>query len=706
MDRMLKTLSLLPWLDPGTAKIHLEISLKPESSQAPDLPDSPFQLLDSSSPLFQLIHASYRIPAGRLVKEVFLLIQKDSCSFSDNHIALTNPQVDRIWQEVPAPGGSGAGFESLTAADDGLAEAESFPLWRSLFYCRHHGRYFHPPCPQCGGLLELCCDDEILSAAGLPLYSKSLERFLYCPGCHAGQVGKDFFSHDTGNAFQAMVKGRRSLIAGFGQLVERGLAGEDFPCRTCPEKSECFGSELPFSRIEPLAFYPFRMLVVEAAQLPAQEFLFLLSGAGWQELKKHPHLMGKAGKSACLGSSKGCEADGIKLFFAKESRGFLELFYLKLVLLEQLVRTALIAGERLLHPDLRLTLDQFWVDFPRFEGLLPTFWNFSLKPIALGITPPENLSFVRVPKSLSFYSLSLLWFNALLVNSRQSAGNVQQALAMLLESAEGFEPPFGSSEVVNSEVFDPENIFWLPEKRQIDPSWLGAWRKALALGWRLLQASFQIEENLDGLFLSQLGQLADEVKEMLFAPSVEQVQAAPINYDKDILGVLLSLRDRWQEEGLDEQNRTAAATGPESQEKGLDPDRMEPIAAEPLPVDPEPEPEPEEELEKTVILSAAQLAAMMGKDERPAPDTGTKQQDSQDTGSAETAGEDLEKTVIMNVKDLNSLLKKEGGAGSVTKPQQTAGRQPSNDGDDDLSETVMISQEDLQKLRKGKNGHK
>jgi len=706
MDKMLKTLSLLPWLDPGTAKVYLEISLKPEFSQDPDLPDIPFQLLDSTSPLFQLIHAAYKIPAGRPVKEVFLLVQKDSCSLSDSHMALTNPQIDRIWQEAAGPAGSDACFESLGAVDAGLPGAEAFPLWRSLFYCRHQGRYFHPPCPQCGGLLELCCDDEILSAAGLPLYSNSPERFLYCQVCHAGQADINFFNNQSGDYHQAKVKGCQALITGFGQLIERGMAGEDFPCRTCPDQSECSGSELPFSRIRPLAFYPFRMLITEAAQLPAREFLFLLSGAGWEELKQQPYLMREAGRVACLEKLLGQGKDGTRLFFANDSREFLEIFYLKLALLDQLARTALMAGEHLRHPDLRLTMDQFWVDFPRFQGLLPAFWNFTLKPIALGMAPPENISFVRVPSSFTFYSFSLLWFNALLVNSRQSAGDVQQALALLLESTDGAEPQFGASELDKRKVFEPENIFWLPGPRQIAPSWLGAWQKALGLGWRLLQASFQMDKNVAASFISELGLLAEEVKEMLFAvPSAVPVQAAPVNYDEDILGILLSLRDRWQEEALEEQNLTAAAPQPESEEKGSDSGEVEQMPAE-QELEPEPEAEPEEELEKTVILSADQLAAMMNHGEPPAGDTGARQQDSQEIGPADIDGDDLEKTVIMNVNDLNSLLKKQNGAGSVAKPEQTVGRQPGNEGDDDLSETVMISQEDLQKLRKGKNGRK
>ena len=182
MDSTLTTQSLLPWLDPGSSKIHLEVSLQSKSLKGHGKLDSPFRFLDSSSPLFHLIHASYRIPSGKSVKEVFLLVQKNHCSFTEKSIPFNNSEIDKVWQEAFRFDGLDDGLEAFDSLFDSSVHETTFPLWRSLFYCRKRNCYFHPPCPGCGSLLELCHHDEILSAAGLPLYTTTLERFLFCPG--------------------------------------------------------------------------------------------------------------------------------------------------------------------------------------------------------------------------------------------------------------------------------------------------------------------------------------------------------------------------------------------------------------------------------------------------------------------------------------------------------------------------------------------
>jgi hypothetical protein len=199
MDRTFATQSLLPWLDPSLSKIYLEISLQSKSLTGYGKLDSPFRLLDSSSPLFHLIHASYRTPSGKSVKDIFLLVQKDQCSFTESSIPFNNLAIDNVWQDAFRFDGLDGRFPTFDSLFDSSVDERSFPLWRSLFYCEKRKLYFHPPCPQCGNLLELCSSDEILSAVGLPLYTTTLERFLFCPSCHADQSATDFFAHDGGD---------------------------------------------------------------------------------------------------------------------------------------------------------------------------------------------------------------------------------------------------------------------------------------------------------------------------------------------------------------------------------------------------------------------------------------------------------------------------------------------------------------------------
>jgi hypothetical protein len=663
MERTIETQSLLPWLDPGASKIYLDVSLQIKSLTGQGKLDSPFRLLDSSSPLFHLIHASYRTPSGKPVKEVFLLIQKDHYSFTEKSVPFNNTEIDKLWQDAFNFGGLEDGLESLDCLVDSSVHQAPFPLWRSLFYCENCQCYFHPPCPQCGSLLELCSHDEILSAAGLPLYSTTLERFLFCPVCHEDQSANIFYSQDVGDDVYPNVKSFPALIDGFLELVNNGLGGENFPCQTCQEQDDCFSSELVHSRIIPFAFYPFRMLITDAAQLPGQDFVSIISGAPCKQIIKQPHMVKEPQQSFHRETLQQQSMEGIQLFFENDPKKFLEILYLKIAFLEQITQTFFVAQKNLKHPDLRLSMDQIWIDFPNYQGLLPYFWNFKVKPVALGIFPSEEISFIRVPNSLGLYSLALLWFNTLLVNKEQSAINVQRALAILLdkESSSNSETGFPIDSVDDNRVFEPENIFWFPLAKQMPHLWFELWHKVLGLGWSLLQASLQSPDFSNSVFADEISHLVKEVKKALFAsesapegilePALpEKSDEFRDTADSEILRILLNLREKW----LDD---TVAVS--------------ENVVSEPEPVHCE-------------IV---------------------KEEVGQTTEGDVEAEEDLEETVIINLNDLDSMLSDAKSSVAASEQQNTT-MQPEDGTNEDLSETVIISLEELEKLKKGKNGHK
>ncbi len=685
MDQSFETKSLLPWLDSGSPKIHLDISVQKNSSGD----HTPFLLLNTPSPLFRLVHASYQTPSRKTVKDIFLLVQNDHCSFFEKNSHFNNPEIDKIWQDALASDSSAitAGFfDSL--AEHGTDET-SFLLWQSLFYCTERKCYFHPPCPECGNFLKLCHQDDILSAAGLPPYSSTLERFLFCPVCHGSQSETNFFSHGRKSDFSAKTKGLQDLIVGFGQLVRNNGQNTNFPCSTCSKQKECYGLQAS-ARIRPFAFYPFRMLITDAGQLPAEDFLAIVSGASWAEIKHLPPVVSPQQRIA--------DKEGIKLFFDGDARSFVEIFFLKIALLEQITRTALAAGKNLQHVDLRLSMDQFWVNFPDYTGLLPYFWNFQVRPIALGIFPPEDTSFVRVPNSIGLHSLAFIWLNALLVNKKQSTAEVQHALAHLLgDNNQQDEADFLSQTTNERTVFHPKNIFWIPEERQIDQSWLALWDKALRLGWSLLQSSFHPAQFSEDLILDEITSLAGELKTMLFAAQHEpERQGEPVaatnEDDAAILQILRAIQKKWQDE--------VSAAKEEAVEKEPEPVKEEiEVAAEQTEYLP-----PEEELEKTVILSAEQLAVMMGQEDQPDQDT-MSAETSEQTAADDSGDEmELDKTVIMNVNDLASLLPENNVPAAV--PEQSPLPEPQSAAPEQLSETVIINLEELEKLKKLKNGNK
>lgn len=713
MNQFCKSQSLLPLLDRGSLKMSLEVSLQNTSSELVAKGNGPFRSLDSSSPLFDLLHGSYRSSSGKIVKEVFLLVQKDEYSFTGYNSAFNNPEIDAIWLNAFTSGSKADGADTFDSLGFSSEDVSSPPLWRSLFYCIKQGCYFHPPCPQCGASLELCESDDTLSASQLPLYTKTAERFLFCPVCHEADGGGNFYTHnESGNLYgKESVKNRRDLIAGYQQLVEEGLVGEDFPCQNCEVQESCYSSGDVFLRLVPLSFYPFRMLVTDTAMMPVTDFNSILSGASYIELKQQPQLLKEPGRAVCLDSFNRQRDERLDLFFAGDSRCFLETLYLKIALLEQICSTVFLAGDQLFHPKMQFTLDQFWVDIPDYQGLLPSFWNITVKPVALGIFATENHSMVRVPETFGLYSLALLWYQLLLVNGEQSEADMHKGVATLLDRKEDA----AIADIADQQVFAPGNIFWKPIPLQLPQPWQELWQRTLHQSWTLLKASFQPKNFSSDLFSKELNQLADDVKKTLFSmegvPPVTVSESIPVTakavppedvsekvqatVDSDILHILLALQDKWRSEEdpvQDEADISMVEPEPNLQ--------TEPEANQPEPEAAQAETPPEEEqLEKTEILSAEQVAAMMDQlDQRD------KQKEMDNTHQeivteASDTEEELEKTMIMNLEEIQEQLAK------VSAGQENTVPQPEGGVDKELSETVIISSEELEKLRKGKNGN-
>ena len=664
MDQILATESLLPWLDPESSKIYLKVSApgpgSPDSATPPDFP-----LLDASSPLARLIPAAFTSGLPQSLKDVFLLVQKDQYTFSETRAPFSNQDIDALWQQTGKATACNDGGPISAALFAPTSGSTGMPLWRSLFYCVPRQRFFHPPCPRCGKLLELCTADGVLTAAGLPAYSSSLQRFLFCPACRGGGGQTEFFAYAAPDTAAPLVKNRLALINEFAQLVGNNKAGEDFPCQDCPRSGECFGTgKQAATRIVPLAFYPFRMIVTPARQLHAGDFLSLISGASGAELAGQLEVAGLPGRAACVKALGGREGGGISLFF-QDARRFPEVLYLKLALLTQISSAAFPALSHLQHADLRLTLDQFWVDFADYGGPLPYFWNFRARPLALGLTPSPQSAFLKVPEALGIHTLSLLWFNVLAANSSQTARDIAQALADFYEKHQAeAEPDFPASA-----GFSPGNIFWQPVAQQLPAEWLALWQQALELGWSLLRRSCQPAADFSAAtFTAQLARLAEEVKQSLFAVEAVPVVAMPAeDSDGAICRILLDIRQKWMAE---------LPTEPAVQEVAADTAGQIAGQAAELPE--------EEDLEKTVMMSADQLAALMQKGAQPAnaPQARVAVDDAPSTTSPMSPADmpaektehsgtneqaELEKTVMMSADQLAAFMQK--GTQSAGAPQ-------------------------------------
>ena len=105
----------------------------------------------------------------------------------------------------------------------------------------------------------------MLQGYGLQPYSKSLKRYLFCPSCNGSKEKIDFYVSSLDDNDPAFLKDRYELIKKFGQLNGNENFAGQLPCVNCIRHQECYGPDgLAVSRIVPLSFYPFYMLIFKA----------------------------------------------------------------------------------------------------------------------------------------------------------------------------------------------------------------------------------------------------------------------------------------------------------------------------------------------------------------------------------------------------------------------------------------------------------
>jgi len=508
--------SLLTYLEPVGNNFFLNLSLITQDTSLPEENLFPFIIANDSDSLARLIEARITSDAGSEVKGLFLFVQRDWYTLKKNALwPFNNNDVRDFWQKT------------LSFYVDGKRDDRSFILFSnqlskkgeilpfsSLFYCKKTKVFFHPPCPKCGRILQQCEDDNLLRASGLYPFSTSLKRYLFCPGCGS----PNFYLYEMEQSDPSFLKDRWTLIKSFAELkkTEQNTA---FPCIGCYLHEECYGKDnRVLKRVVPFSFYPFYMFAFEAASLNAVDFIALISGADFQEAKSLAESNREFGRVASLKAVEQACAGNIPFLFDHDGRHFLEILYLKLSFLEEVVRNFQSCG-KFINPDLKPGIDQIWVKFPVHSGMLPFYWNFKIEILCIG----RHTSFPLLSKPMpdSLFLIGLIWFYALLTNKRQNISDVLVYLEKVASEETGsFE------KYVNESVFNPLNIFWEPQGKIIESRWNVFWERSLRLGWSLLNLSFQTVDQGREKFLQRMKDLRRDIKENLFMEEIPGTAAA------------------------------------------------------------------------------------------------------------------------------------------------------------------------------------
>ena len=549
----MKNASLLPYLQPDRHPLFLRIALPSEDPSIIEQTKFPFRLITDSYPLARFMEAKFVTDADMEVKKLFLLIQKDYYSLSQNNSwAMNNHDVENAWQRAFFFYNAERQRRSFTVLSIQIDEKGKYQPLQSLLFCKTRKLFFHPVCPHCGVPVQQCYEDQILRASGLQPYSSSLKRYLYCPSCFLSDGTSDFYTYELDPFDPPLLKDRLALIRELGQLRKNQSQEDPLPCLGCPKHGECFGPDcLALSRITCFSFYPFFMFIFDAtSNLNSMDFLSLVSGGTFAEIEAQLQTRQELGRIRCLKLIQQDFGEKTPNFFEHGEGYFGEILYLKLSFLEELIRVISSRGGLGAHPDLRLDIDRIWVRLANPGSLLPFFWNFQVDLIEVGGIFQEPSALLNVTKTKCIYFLGCLWFYALLVNKEQNITQVHQFLGKVLEPLRTNTDFTFTSKENTFPAFLPQNIFWDPKGKKVEKTWYTLWEKALTMGSSLIKSSLAAESQWpEEDFLRQLNELRKEIKEALFmAKPVEKKQEVS-SENEAIFRILTNIIKRWQEQG-------------------------------------------------------------------------------------------------------------------------------------------------------------
>lgn len=685
--------SLLPFLRGGADGHGLLLDLLPRSGT--DLAsDYPFVVIDDSYQFSRLLEGRFITASGTEISRLILLVQKDNYAVNDDTlVTITNQDVDSSWIDVLQGNSGDIPKISLTEQID---QSSTLVRNRSLFFCRFRQCFFHPLCPSCGAALQLCTDEQLLAGCGLAPYATSLTRYLHCSSCST--TDQQFYIFERDRHSPLRVQDRWSLIERFSQIDASMAADGSFPCLDCPERHVCFGSERAVrDRILPFSFYPFQMILFSAPDLSAIDFFQLLSGASVAEITGRLDAQREVHRIAALARYSHADSNHMTLLDRHDPRFFLELLYLKIVFLANVLESSQSYSSGKGSP---VKTDRVWLHLASVSAPLPASWGFTVT-ILPDVAPPRFSLPGRLSLEQTVAPLGLLWFQTLLQNKAIGRRELLQGVMEYLAAgnATGKER---QSLLLNSLAI-PENIFWQWGGPPVADEWLPLWEEACACGFRLLDAAFQgdcvaafkglkaeVSELsrivLDTLLMvrgpfaatvSKSDQLSEKIIDQQSQPAFERQESQRRVDDAVIRKILLRITDKYRQElaapvaneAIKETDRLSSpASGSD-----YDPEETETIVLGVPRTITEPTEKSECDLEETVILSAP--TRLYGK-------------------SAETAADD---EIITETVVLSQASDSRGGvilAKEVTEQILTE--------DQELSETVIIPQ-GMQRPRPGSN---
>lgn len=381
----------VPAIGSASGGLRFELVLPPDNLEDRD---DPFVPLSDSGRFSRVLLARIAIGQDTTLRPLALKIQRSFYRpYGAGQGQITNSQVDEIWarerenlMKLRVP-------EVVELLDLGPELMRSYPVT----FCKKVRKYFHPLCPQCTGMLEDCRDDALLREFGLPTYSGSLARYLYCSTCSDAHRAVFYTYSLTAEEHPkgAVEIRRRSELYRDLMAVARGdhspakkpRVERIFPCFTCKHRDTCYplaasGTAIPAEKmLVPLSFYEFAMLPMDLLQLHYDEFVDLAGGASWSDIRRNAEGTA-AGRAQSLAPVDAVLSGPMQWIFGTDlSAGYywIEVLRLKLLAFTQLCRGVRALHARTTQPHLGLDPTTAMVVMNASGPDLPARWNFQVK---------------------------------------------------------------------------------------------------------------------------------------------------------------------------------------------------------------------------------------------------------------------------------------------------------------------------------------
>jgi hypothetical protein len=597
-------------------------------------------------------------------------MQRDCYDPPGSLLPIDNPGLEAAWQYAFDAHRSNAQPNGLMVLEHQVDAKGVLQAFAPLFRCQETRQWFHPVCPQCGLALRLCRDDRLLERRGLPTYTGSLERLLYCEPCAGLSDEAPFYRRDTSNRLPDFVQDRHALIARWQQLLATLPDDADLPCRGCAHQDACYGSQsLAIQRVTPFAFYPFYLLMLPAPSCSAAEFIPLISGQS-HSVQAH-------------GAADGTPSPPYRFLFRNQDRWFLEILYLKLAFLAQLCDQLLFDNRPMAISPTTLSLDSIGVDLNPGGIGLPAYWSFKARILDMVGSVQTSPFAPTIPESPRLHCLGALWFHTLLVNEGQTADRVFAEVGRLLaDVSEENGPDRLNWDLSGADsLFAAEQIMWSPKPIDLPEKWRELWQRTLQLGGRLAHAGVKAGGPWDGDdFRTALEALLESIKKEMFATPAASAETETSRPQFTRLETMLgNILHKWQAPETDTVPPTSdpsisgpmiggeAAAAVPTETTPAEPSHIDSIVAgDSGPASQQPQAtEWDDSIQETVVLSSAASGAEVEPTRPPVSDTDP-------TGTQAQWNDAIDETVILPG----------GGAAAPTPPPSAV---------DESEKTVVIS---------------